>query len=108
METLTMDHYVGLDISLEETSVCIVNNDGNVIRETKVQTDPDALAKELVAQKLDLKRVGLEASSQGGWLHAELSRRGFPTIVVEAAICAPLSMPSATKRIATMPVVSPR
>ena len=34
-----MDHYAGLDISLEETSVCIVNNDGKVIRETKVATD---------------------------------------------------------------------
>jgi transposase len=79
-----MDHYAGLDISLEETSVCIVNGDRKVIRETKVPTDPDALAKELVALKLDFKRVGLEASSLGGWLHAELSRRGFPAIVVEA------------------------
>ena len=79
-----MDHYAGLDISLEETSVCIVNNDGKVIRETKVATDPDALAKELADSKKTLKRVGLEASSLGGWLHAELTRRGFPTIVVEA------------------------
>lgn len=79
-----MDHYAGLDISLEETSVCIVNNDGKVIRETKVATDPDALAKELADSKTTLKRVGLEASSLGGWLHAELTRRGFPTIVVEA------------------------
>ena len=48
MEIPTMDHYAGLDISLEETSVCIVNGDGKIIRETKVPTDPDALAKELV------------------------------------------------------------
>jgi transposase len=61
MEYPIMDHYAGLDISLEETSVCIVNGDGKVIRETKVPTDPDALAKELVALKLDFKRVGLEA-----------------------------------------------
>jgi hypothetical protein len=70
-----MDQYVGLDVSLEDTSVCIVNVDGKVIREIKVLTDPDALAKELVALKLDFKRLGLEASSLGGWLHAELSRR---------------------------------
>ena len=44
-----MDHYAGLDISLEETSVRIVNNDGKVIRETKVATDPDALAKEILS-----------------------------------------------------------
>ena len=70
-----MDHYAGLDISLEETSVCIVNNDGKVIRETKVATDPDSLAKELADSKTTLKRIGLEASSLGGWLHAELTRR---------------------------------
>jgi transposase len=63
METLIMDHYAGLDISLEETSVCIVNSDGKIIRESKVATDPDALAKELLAQKVEMKRVGLEASS---------------------------------------------
>jgi len=79
-----MDHYAGLDISLEETSVCIVNADGKVVREAKVVTDPDALAKELADQQLDFKRVGLEASSLGCWLHSELTARGFPAIVVEA------------------------
>lgn len=79
-----MEYYAGLDISLEETSVCIVNGDGKVVRETKVPTDPNALAKELQAQKVGFKRVGLEASSLGSWLHAELTRRGFPAIVVEA------------------------
>jgi transposase len=81
---LIMNHYAGLDISLEETSVCIVNSDGKIIRESKVATDPDALAKELLAQKVEMKRVGLEASSLGSWLHAELTRKGFPAIVVEA------------------------
>ena len=79
-----MDYYAGLDISLEETSVCIVDGDGKTVRESKVPTDPDALAKELSAQKVQLKRVGVEASSLGSWLHAELTRRGFATIVVEA------------------------
>jgi transposase len=36
-----MDHYARLDISLEETSVCIVNGDGKVIRESKVSTNPE-------------------------------------------------------------------
>ena len=60
-----MDYYAGLDISLEETSVCIVDGDGKTVRESKVATDPDALAKELSAQKVQLKRVGVEASSLG-------------------------------------------
>jgi transposase len=84
LEIPIMEYYAGLDISLEETSVCIVNGDGKVVRETKVPTDPDALAKELRLQKTTFKRVGLEASALGSWLHAELTRRGFPAIVVEA------------------------
>ena len=79
-----MDHYAGLDISLEETSVCVVDGNGKIMRESKVATDPDALAKELKDLNLPLKRVGVEASSLGAWLHAELTRRGFPVIVVEA------------------------
>jgi transposase len=80
----TTDLYVGLDISLEETSVCIVNAEGKTVKEAKVPTDPDALAKTLADANVTLKRVGLEASSLGGWLHAELTARGFPCIVVEA------------------------
>lgn len=79
-----MEHYAGLDISLEETSVCVVDEGGKVIRESKVATDPDALMKELNSLRVTYKRVGLEASSLGGWLHAELTRRGFAAIVVEA------------------------
>ena len=79
-----MDHYAGLDISLEETSLCIVNAEGKVVKEAKIATDPDVLAKALVEARVTLKRVGLEASSLGGWMHAELTGRGFPCIVVEA------------------------
>jgi len=79
-----MDCYAGLDISLEETSVCLVDSDGKVLREVKVATDPQAIDKVLVIEGGVLKRVGLEASSLGGWLHAELTRRSFPAIVVEA------------------------
>jgi transposase len=62
----TTDFYCGLDISLEETSVCIVNAEGKTVKESKVPTDPDALAKALVDANVTLKRVGLEASSLGG------------------------------------------
>ena len=74
----------------------------------KSPTDPDALAKELVALKLDFKRVGLEASSLGGWLHAEPSRRGFPAIVVEARHMRASLNAQRKKQIAMMPGASPR
>lgn len=80
----TTECYAGLDISLDETSLCIVTADGKVVKETKIDTDPDALAKALSDANVLLKRVGMEASSLGGWLHAELTDRGFACIVVEA------------------------
>jgi transposase len=80
----TTEYFAGLDISLEETSLCIVTGDGKTVKEAKVETDPDALAKALGAANVTLKRVGIEASSLGGWIHAELTDRGFSCIVVEA------------------------
>jgi transposase len=79
-----LDCYAGLDVSLEETSICIVDRSGKIIREVKVATDPDALGEALAPFRATLKRVGLEASSLGCWLHGELAARGFPAIVVEA------------------------
>ena len=67
-----MEYYAGLDISLDETSVCVVDEHGKIIRESKVSTDPDALMKELNSLRVTYKRVGLEASSLGGWLHVGL------------------------------------
>jgi transposase len=38
-----MEHYVGLDVGLEETNICIVDSDGKAVREVKVSTEPAAL-----------------------------------------------------------------
>lgn len=79
-----MNCFAGLDVSLEETSICIVDPDGRIIRETKVATDPDALRSALSDYACDLVRVGVEASSIGVWVHRELQTRGLPMITVEA------------------------
>ena len=79
-----MKLYVGLDVGLEETSVCIVDSEGLTVREIKVSTEPEAIrsAVENYADRLD--RVGVEASSLGIWLYRELQPAGLPIIVVEA------------------------
>ncbi|MBR0823158.1 IS110 family transposase [Bradyrhizobium liaoningense] len=79
-----MKLYVGLDVGLEETSVCIVDSEGLTVREIKVSTEPEAIrsAVEGYADRLD--RVGVEASSLGIWLYRELQSVGLPIIVVEA------------------------
>jgi transposase len=79
-----MELYAGLDVSLAETSICIVDADGKVAREAKVASEPDALRTALEGYADRLKRVGVEASSLGVWLHRELTAAGFPAIVVEA------------------------
>jgi transposase len=78
-----MNLFVGFDISLDETSVCIADYDGKTVREAKVATDPDAIAEALARWSKGIKRVGIEASSLGIWLHHELKARGFPVIMVE-------------------------
>ena len=42
-EKRSMDHFAGLDVSVKETSVCIVDDTGNIVREVKVASEPEAL-----------------------------------------------------------------
>jgi transposase len=79
-----MEHYVGLDVGLEETSLCIVDSEGKTVREVKVSTEPEAIRSALEAYADRLSRVGVEASSLGLWLYRELHAGGLPIIVVEA------------------------
>lgn len=79
-----MNAYAGLDVSLTETSGCVVDGDGSVLLERKVASEPDAIAQSLQPHAANLKSVGIEASSLGGWLQRELTARGFEAIVIEA------------------------
>jgi transposase len=78
-----MNIYVGLDVSLKDTSVCIVDQDGKVLLERKVLSEANDIVETLQPYAQQLHRVGVEASSLGGWLQVELSNRGFETIVIE-------------------------
>jgi transposase len=53
-----MDYFAGLDVSVKNTSVCIVDGTGKIVREVKVPSEPDALA---VLRGYHFKRIGLEA-----------------------------------------------
>src|SRR5688572_28690290 len=78
-----MDYYAGLDISMEETSVCVVDGEGNIIREGVVPTEPEAIAGFLQRLALPLKRVGLEAGPLSPWLCQELCAADFPAVCIE-------------------------
>src|SRR5690554_6869365 len=78
-----MKYYAGLDVSVKESSVCIVDETGKIIRETKVVSHPDDLSAVLKGSCLRLERVGLEAGPLSQWLFEGLARAGLPVICIE-------------------------
>ena len=79
-----MEHYVGLDISLKLTAICIVDRTGKIQREGVVPSDPEAIAAFIEAHSLDVARVGLEAGATSTWLWTELNKIGLPVICIDA------------------------
>src|ERR1700761_951381 len=80
----TMKQYVGLDVSQKETAVCVINQDGKVLFEGKVSSDPGALAKTLGKRAPAVERIGLETGAMASWLWHELKRVGLPVVCVDA------------------------
>lgn len=78
-----MDYYAGIDVSLEQSSVCVVDEKGKVVREAKVESEPEALAAFLRGLGLALTRIGLEAGPLSQWLHADLAATGLPVVLLE-------------------------
>ena len=56
-----MDHFAGLDVSVKETSICIVDETGRIVREARVASEPQALLKVLGNPAYRFKRIGLES-----------------------------------------------
>ena len=65
-----MDHFAGLDVSLKETSICIVDDAGKIVREVKVASEPEALLAVLKNPAYHFKRIGLEAGPLSQWLRS--------------------------------------
>jgi transposase len=78
-----MDHYVGIDVSLEQCSICVVDATGRIVRELKADCEPATLSAALTALKLPICRVGLEAGPLSQWLHAGLVAGGFDAVLLE-------------------------
>ena len=78
-----MDHFAGLDVSVKETSVCIVDETGKIVREVKVASEPEALLQVLTNPGYHFKRIGLEAGPLSQWLYSALAEAGLPVICVE-------------------------
>ena len=78
-----MEYFAAIDVSLELSSVCVVDGTGRIVREAKVASEPDALVRYLRESGLVLTRVGLEAGPLSQWLHAGLIEAGFEAVLLE-------------------------
>src|SRR6516225_6320398 len=76
-------HYAGIDVSLELSSVCVVDATGKVVKESKVETHPEALVELFKDLGLPLTLIGIEAGPLSQWLHAGLVAAGFETVLLE-------------------------
>jgi transposase len=79
-----MVHYIGLDVSLKKTSICVVNQAGLVLRESVVDSEPEAIASFVRSMAPGAVRIGLETGSTATWLWTELKRLGLPVICIDA------------------------
>src|SRR6202165_3201675 len=79
----TMDHYAGIDVSLEYSSVCVVDGSGKIVREAKVASEPEALIAWSASLGFGLERVGLEAGPLSQWLFAAMREAGLAVELLE-------------------------
>jgi transposase len=79
-----MEHYVGLDVSLKLTAICIVDRTGRIVREGVVSSDPEAIADFVASHAPHVARVGLETGATATWLWSELRKLGLPVICIDA------------------------
>lgn len=78
-----MEHYAGIDVSLECSSVCVVDANGKIVREAKVASEPEALIAWFRALGYGLERIGLEAGPLSQWLFAKMKAAGLAVELLE-------------------------
>ena len=79
-----MEHYVGLDVSLKQTAICVVDQTGAIKKESMVTSDPEAIAAFINIHANNAIRIGLESGPTSTWLWTELNKMGLPIICIDA------------------------
>jgi transposase len=78
-----VEHHAGIDVSLEFSSVCVVDSQGKIVKEAKVTSEPETLVCFFKGLGFPMKRIGLEAGPLSQWLHAGLAQGGFDAVLLE-------------------------
>jgi transposase len=79
-----MKQYVGLDVSMEESSICVLDGGGASIFEGSARSRPEDLIRLLRAKAPHAERIALETGSLSSWLWHELSAAGLPVVCLDA------------------------
>jgi transposase len=78
-----VEHYIGIDVSLESSSLCVVDATGKIVREARVASEPEALVRYCRELGLAVARIGLEAGPLSQWIYAGLTKAGFEAVLLE-------------------------
>jgi transposase len=78
-----MNHYAGIDVSLECSSVCVVDASGKIMREGKIASEPEALIAWFGSLGIEVTRIGLEAGPLSQWLYAAMRKAGLAVELLE-------------------------
>src|SRR5271169_5765610 len=79
----TMEHYAGIDVSLESASICVVDATGRIVREAKMASEPEVLIGWFGGLEIVVARIGLEAGPLSEWLYAGMRDVGLPVELLE-------------------------
>jgi transposase len=77
-------YYIGIDVSSKESALCILDGKGKIVRETKLPTDPEVIARFVAATGLAIERIGLESGCTAAWSFAGLRWHGWPVTCIDA------------------------
>ena len=83
-----MNHYAGIDVSLECSSVCVVDANGKILREARVASEPEALIAWFRSSGFDLERIGLEAGPLSQWLLRRCGKQDWQSNCWRRGMCA--------------------
>jgi transposase len=79
-----MDQYVALDVSLKETSVCVLDANGVVAFEGRIPSEPASLVQLIRSKAPQAIKIGLETGATSVWLWHALKAEGLPVVCMDA------------------------
>ena len=98
------NQYVGLDVSLKETSICVIDEADKIVWRGRVDSTPKAIASAVKQHSPHAVRIGLESGQLSNWLFQELQAAGLPVICVDARrICTRLDVTPTLRHASPLP-----